>query len=434
MATHHKDSVHQSSLLSLFTAGRGLQLLLLSAVMAAVMMAATALTPLQESMRIALGLTDNEIGLLQGPVRTMPVMLGGIPLGLLVDRHSRLRLILVFCGLIMVGNLLTAVASNFALLVVARCLVGLLTPAVPAAMISMLSDLFPSEQRGRAFMFLSFGGIVGASSAFSLGGTLLTHYDLAPDGWRWTLCWLTIPLALVLLLAVAIREPARTGVVVLKPSIRAAFIELWRYRAIIFALQIGMILVGVVDTAAGIWALPALTRNFGVASEHVSNVIATAFLISGIAGPAAGGFLADLCQRSGGPRRGIAVVSALALLSAPAALFALMPGLISAGALLVLFITLGSAIGLMGVSIAIVVIPNEVRGLYIAGLSAVTAFCTGFGPLLVSLLSGAMGGPLMMGKALTLVCLVISLIGSVVLIFARRHFPDTYKTAAVHGS
>lgn len=423
--THSAPSTadQPSSMAQPMAAGRKLQLLLLSAVATAAVLATATLTPLQEAIRVGLELSDDQIAFLQGPAIALPLAFGGIPVGLLIDRISRVRLIFALTGIGLIGTLLTAMTSNFAMLLAARCLVGLAAPGILMTLTSLIADLYTPEHRGRAYICLSYGGLLGTPAAFAVGGMLMTLYRSDPNGWRWTLCWLSTPLILVLFLIVAMREPTRTGVVVENPSVRTAFRELWRYRSIIMPLQVSMIMVGIVDTASLVWAMPALSRSFNVSPEHVSEIMAVATLVSGVAGPALGGFLADLCQRRGGPHQAISILSGLVFLSAPAGLFAIMSGIVSASILLTVFMTLGSAIALMGTSIATVVIPNELRGLYIASMTAVSApFSTGLAPLAVSMQASAMGGgPAMIQKALALVCVTISLLGAVLLGFARRH-------------
>lgn len=183
-------------------------------------------------------------------------------------------------------------------------------------------------------------------------------------------------------------------------------------------------MVGLVDTASIIWAAPTLARTFSLSSARVGAIMSLALLTAGLAGPLVGGALADLSQRTGGPRRTMACISALSVASAVAGLFAVMPGILSASVSLTVFMTTGIAISVTGAPIGTIVIPNELRGLYMAVLAAVsTPLCLGLAPVLVSLLSGAMGGPDMIGKALSIVCVTTSLASALTFALGRRHFP-----------
>src|SRR6267154_1989062 len=90
------------------TRGRLVQLLLLTMAATAAIYARTALGPLQEAIRAAFTLSDNQIALLQGPALALPLVIAAIPLGLVIDRYSRVRVVFVLTVLNLVGSLATA--------------------------------------------------------------------------------------------------------------------------------------------------------------------------------------------------------------------------------------------------------------------------------------------------------------------------------------
>jgi MFS family permease len=410
---------------------RAWQLILLTSAASAANYAQTALSPLQEAMRTAIGLTDNQMAILQGPAIALPLAIVGIPLGLLIDRRSRALLVVIFMALNLLGSVLTALASSFLALFVARCLVGLAVPGVAMATLSMIADLYAPSQRGRALTVLAIGQVAGMSAAFALGGELLARAEPGPDAWRYAMLEISVPLLVVLVLVLGTREPVRTGIAVSEPSTRASFGELWRYRAVATPLLMGVVMVGLVDSASMIWAAPTLSRDFALRPDRVGTIMATCLLTASLLGPLIGGLLADFCQRTGGPRRTVAAIGGLALLSAPSGLFAVMPGVVSASALLTVFMTIGSAIGVSGAPVSTIVIPNELRGLYMAVTSAVSApLSLGLAPLLVSLLSGHLGGPQMIGRALAILCFTISMLGAALFTFGRRYFPAVPEPAS----
>lgn len=394
-------------------AGRGVQLLLLTVVASAGIFARTTVGPLQESMRIALSLSDNQMALLQGPALVLPLLMATIPLGLAVDRYSRVRLLFIATALNMVATITAALASSFPILFAARSLVGLAAPATAIAAYSLLADLYGEAQRGRATMVVTIGQVGGTSAAFALGGALLGMYGSAPDGWRLAMLWMGGLLAPVVVLTLVIREPPRLGRAIENPSVSEIWPELWRHRSVVATLVAGMAMVNLADGAAMVWAAPTLSRNFGLPPDHVGAIMAMILLASGILGPIIGGPLADLCQRTGGPRRPFFVLSGLALLSAPAGLFGVMSGVASASVALGMFLTIGIATWVMVIAFTIVMIPNELRGLCMTLQFAVGAlFGFGLAPVMVSLLSGAIGGPAMIGNALALVCVPITVLGA----------------------
>ena len=397
------------------------QLLLVTLSASAAMYARTTVSPLQETMRLALCLSDNQMALLQGPALGLPLVLAAVPLGLLIDRHSRARLLVIFTVLNMVGTLFTAFAANFALLFASRCLIGLTSTATGSAAFSLLGDLCSPTHRGRATMIVVVGQYGGIAAAFAAAGSLLALSGSGPDAWRWAIFLLSLPLVPVIFLLFGMREPPRIGVAAAEPTKRKVFVELWRYRAVIAPLLVGLTLVEIALQASLVWAAPALSRTFLLEPHHMGTIMATGLLVSGTLGPVAGGLLADISQRAGGPRRTMAVLSATALLTLVAGLFAVAPGLVSASILLVMFMTIVSTLVVMGTTLLTIVVPNELRGLCITLFAAaVLVFGTGAAPLLVSLLSGAIGGPAMIGKALALVGVVSCVLGALAFAFGRR--------------
>ena len=393
----------------------------------AVVYASSMLGPLQEAIRVDLHLSDNAIAALQGSALGVPMALGSIPLGLLVDRISRATLLRIVVVLALAASAVTALSSSLIMLFAARCIVGLAVATVLVASYALAADLYAPEQRGRATMIVALGENGGAPAAFALGGLLLTMMGAGPEAWRKALLSSTAMLVPVALLVLLLREPPRTGIVVSNPQVREVWPELWAYRGRIAPLLLARIMVWMGDGAVQIWAAPIFARTYGLTPQRIGGIIALGLLASATLGPALGGLLADFCQRRGGPRRTMIALSLVALISAPTALFAIMASSTVAGILLGVFLTLGYVIGVAAVPLGTIVVPGELRGLYIAITIAVSAlFSVALAPLAVSSLSGALGGPAMIGEAMAIVGTVTSLLGSAVFAFGGRHFPTAH--------
>lgn len=398
------------------------QLALLALALSAANYSRTALGPLQEQIRVALGLSDNQIALLQGPAMALPLLICAVPLGILVDRYARNRLLWIFALCSTAGGVLTAAAASFAMLVAARCIAGLAAYATSIVVFSLLADLYSAENRGRATMVVTIGEVAGASAAFAFGGALLTLPGPSHHSWQVALLCLTAPLLPVTLTLLRMREPERTGVVVSRPSARQTCVELWRYRASFAPLLAGKVMVGTAYGAVLIWAAPALSRSFNLSPERVGSILATTLLIGGLSGPVLGGFLADVCQRTGGPARTMLALTGLGLLAALSGCFAILPGPAEASALLIAFMTTVAVTGVTEMTLTTVIVPNELRGLCLSVLVA-TGLIVGVGaaPLTVSLLSGFIGGPVTIGKALCIVCVLTGVLGSITFALAGRY-------------
>jgi MFS family permease len=173
-----------------------------------------------------------------------------------------------------------------------------------------------------------------------------------------------------------------------------------------------------------VWAAPFLARTYHLSADHIGAIMGTVLLVGGLLGPALGGPLVDYCQRRGGPRQAITMMSVLAMLSVPVALFALVPSANGASIALTVFLVLGFAIAAAASAVTIIVFPSEVRGLNL-GISTFVGsiFFVGVAPLAVSVTSNALGGEGMLGEALAIVCASMSLVNAACLFVGRRYFP-----------
>lgn len=413
------------------TSGRGFQLMLLAAAMAAAGYVRTALSPLQEAMRVALSLSDNQMALLQGPVIGIPVVLTAIPLGLFIDRSSRARLLVLLVLLSLVGSALTAFASGFEVLLLARGLAGVSALGIVPVVFSLLADLYPPEQRGRVTTVAIVGQVAGNSAAFALGGALLASAGPAQDGWRSAMMWLTVPLLLISALMWMLREPVRTEVVLKQPSLRAVWQELRQYRAVASALAAGVVLTETGFGAMLIWSAPMLARRFELPPDRIGTIMALGMVVSGVLGPILGGAIADLCQRTGGPHRTMTTLTLFTLLSLPTAFFAFVPGVVASSALLIAAMALMLAIAVMGMALFTIVLPNELRGLCMSMLmAAILFFALAVAPVAVSVLSTPLGGPAAIGDALSIVCVTAALLAAAAFAIGRRYCLPAHAASA----
>lgn len=402
---------------------RWFQLLLLALAAMVGLFGRNALGPLQERISSDLALSDNQMAFLQGPALGIPLLIVLIPLGLAIDRHRRVPFLFGAVLLGVAGMGLTAIAPDFATLVVARGLAGLASPCTAIIAYSLLADLCPPAQRGRATMLVSLGETMGASGSFALGG-LLSDFFSTSHGWRAAMLGMAALVAPIVVAMLFLNEPLRNRTTTRPPPLGTVWPELKRHRGVIATLVVGTTLVNVADGAALVWVNPMLIRNFHLTDAGAGAVMATALLFGGLIGPVVGGFAADLCQRSGGSRRVVLLMIVLALLSLPAGLFPLIPGISGASLALSAFLTIGITMTIVVTAALLVVVPSELRGLCVSLLLATGAiFGLGLAPLLVSLLSGPMGGERAIGNALAVVLALANIVGTGVFVLGLRFFP-----------
>ena len=402
---------------------RGTQLALITCLMVAEGFARTALSPLQDSVRAALMLTDNEMALLQGPALVLPSALLAIPLGALVDRLSRQRLLIVFALLDVLGTAASASARSLMILFAARCVVGLMAFATAVAAISLISDLYPADRRGYATMVATIGEVLGIAAAYGAGGMLLERFEPYGVAWAATMWSFAAILTIAPLAACQIGEPARTDCETVDRHHIHPWHSLWKHRQLFAVLVTGKVTVGAAYGAVLTWAEPALQRSFGLSAVRVGAVMAMSVTIGGVIGPLLGGPLADAGERRGGPRRTVTLLGLVSLLAVPAGTFAIVPNAALAGVLLIAFMIIIATIGVAEMTVTTIVLPNEIRGLALAVLLAAGLILgAGLTPVAVSLLAGRFHTHHAMAESLAITCMTIGAISSFLFLATRHRF------------
>jgi len=384
----------------------------------------------QEAAKAELGLSDVTLGLIQGVGAAVPLVLFSIPIGILVDRWNRMRLMLLFAGLAIGGSLLTAVAANVPTLFVARMMTGLAATGGVTAALSLTADLCAPTQRGRAMLMVTLGKSLGIAGAFALTGWLFGWFA-SGSALFGAVSWRAVHLALAGLAVVAslplllLAEPARQEVAASNHApFRVVAAELWARRAFLLPLFMGQVSVVMADAAAGIWAAPVLSRNFGLSPQQFGGWMGALLLGTGIAGALVGGTLADIGQKSG--RRGGLLIGAVAAaaLGIPAALFPLTGSIPLFALALGTLMLAGTVTGLI-TSVAItVLLPNEVRGLCLGAFIALAGLVGyGMAPPLVGWISQALGGERHLAVSLAAVGIATSIGALIAFALAMRNAP-----------
>src|SRR6201997_3048098 len=117
---------------------------------------------------------------------------------LLATQVGRLRMYETGFAVFVVGSLLCALAWDEASIIAFRIVQGIGGALIMANSGAGIADLYPREQRGRAYGFTSVGWTIGAVLGVVLGGLIVTYVS-----WRW-IFWINVPTG-VLAIAGALR-------------------------------------------------------------------------------------------------------------------------------------------------------------------------------------------------------------------------------------
>ena len=258
---------------------------------------------LAQQLKLDLGLSDFQLGLLQGLAFALLYAFLGLPIGRLAERSSRIRIIavsLIFwsamtaaCGLI----------TTFGQLLLCRVGVGMGEAGSQPATSSLVGDQFPRERRASIMSLIMLGTPVGTFMGAVVGGWVAAQW-----GWRAAFFALGVPgIVLGGLVLVLLREPSR-GLVdglpargVPLPDLRAFARVVARKRALLLVI-LGGSLAGFGMTSISQFLAVYLARTYQLSVAQAGSLYGT---ISGLAlstGLLMGAFGTDWLASRGDPR------------------------------------------------------------------------------------------------------------------------------------
>ncbi|MEU6084396.1 MFS transporter [Streptomyces sp. NPDC047108] len=136
--------------------------------------------------------------------------LGGIPLAWLADRVRRTYLVVTSAGLGACALLGAGLAQNTWQLFAAYIFTGIAAAYSSPVFLSMLTDAYPVEGRGRILSLHAIATPLGQAIGPTLAGSLAALAGAGDQAWRWAYIGLAIPYAvLAVSAAIFLKEPAR---------------------------------------------------------------------------------------------------------------------------------------------------------------------------------------------------------------------------------
>jgi predicted MFS family arabinose efflux permease len=392
---------------------------------------------LQEPIKVEMGLSDAQLGLLSGFSFALVYITAGIPIAYWADRSHRRNII---AGALTIWSGMTALsglAQNYSQLLLARIGVGIGEAGGSPPAHSMISDYYPPERRGTALAIYSTGVHLGVFLGFILGGLISQAY-----GWRIAFMAVGIPgILLAALLVLTVREPPRgrwesASRAAYKPGLKETLVQLSSYRSFWY-LAAGGGLTAFVSYGSGNFAPSFLVRNHDLEIGQVGTILAIFGGGGGMLGTFLGGYLADrLGARDSRWYLWLpAIASTLALpLGLPYLL--LDDTTVAIGFMLLVTIALNTYLG-PSLAITHTLVPPSMRALASAILFFVLNMIgLGLGPLTVGLLSDFYAA-YVGDESLRYAMLTVGLLGSPAVLFfvlAARHLPGDLARSAEHNA
>jgi MFS family permease len=397
-----------------------------------------AIALLVQPIRADLGISDAQMGLLQGFAFGIFYSVFAIPIGWLADRHSRRAVLATGIVLWSAATMLCGLAQGFGQFFLARVGVGIGEASVTPAGSSLIADYFPPGERGRAYGAFMLGSTLGVGLAYFIGAFAIAASgrlrDIAPAwlggvaDWQIVFFLIGMPgLLLAVLVFGTIGEPLRRDRLLAAMTAGARpLLDLIRRNTSTYLIIIGGAALNLIVIYAHLAWFPTLfIRNHGWTAARVSVAFGSAVLPIGIVSAVTAGWLLN-----GLARRGRSDAPLLVML-AHAAFFivfgtavCLAPTAPLAYAAFVV-VTIPAAWTYAAALTALnQITPNELRGQMTGAYTLVTGLVSmGIGAYAVGLLSDEVFvGPQGVGSSLAAVTLACSALSALLLIAGRRAF------------
>lgn len=331
-----------------------------------------------EPIKADLGLSDTQIGYLLGLAFSLFYATMGLPLGYLADRKRRTFLVAAGIAVWSIATAASGLAKNFWHLFIARMSVGAGEATLSPCTMSMISDSFPREKRGRPIAFYTAALSVGAGIASLVSAAVLTWAKSVPEitvpfvgtvaPWQFTFIIVGVPGILVALLMLTMREPPRqrtTGTEV-KPEFNVMLRHVWNRRGVYLSFVSFVCVMTIVAYSQG-WMAPTFERTWGWPAEKYATVNAIVLLAVGPLTVNLAGWLNDSLYTAGRKDAPLLIMIIGVLIIVPTGIIApLMPSPVLAMVILA-FNTVGIAMtSATGVTGLMNITPSEIRGQTVA--------------------------------------------------------------------
>jgi MFS family permease len=344
---------------------------------------------LVDPVRTDLRISDTQISLLQDAAFALFYATAGVPLGRLADVLPRRAVIISGVLAWSASTFACGLAASYGQLFLARLCVGVGEAALLPAALSILADYFPPSRRGTAIGVIIIGASVGSAVANIIGGLMFAavragDFNWVPgiagvSAWRAVFYLISAPGALIALLILTVREPARrapTGLAQ-QASLKEAWGEFAARGAALVPIYGSLALMGISSFAMIAWVPALLSRKYGMTPGQIGPQLGLFCMVGGVIGSLGMGIIGDaLTKRYGKAAR----LGAAAVVALPSALIILIMAGVS---------TFGAA-GSMAVASASVqdVVSGRIRGVAASLVSlAGTMVGMGVAPTLVALLT-----------------------------------------------
>lgn len=357
-----------------------------------------------DPVRADLGISEMQIALLQGFAFSIFYVTVGLPLGAVADAVNRRKLLLAGITVWSAATIAGGFAEGFGSMFASRLFIGVGEAVLGPCAVTMISDLFPPERRGRPMALYVFGSMI----AFGLGSLICgIILDLAPQGvfaglpvigtfapWRIAFVLVGISGVVLLALLATLREPVRTVPAARPDGSKLTFGQglrtMGRDYRVFLPYYAALALFAVGGVVATGWGAVFLTRTFAYDIGTAGKSLGLAQVLWAALGAGVAGFAVDQVGKRYGVAGRMRLAGALTVLALPSALPQFAGNdtmaIIMLGELMFVMAIYGSTM----LSVLSEIAPPSLRGFAVALYAFVMTMIGGsLGPVAVAWLTGS---------------------------------------------
>jgi MFS family permease len=351
-------------------------------------------------LKATFGMSDTDIGALQGLAFGVSYTIAVLPIGRWVDVGNRTRIIALGGFIFSMSAIGSGLSQNYWELFISRVGVGIGEAAMIPAAWSLIADRVPKERLSSALSIYTVGAFIGIGTAYIVGGTVVGWTLHRPSmtlpflgelrSWQLAFIISGMPGLLAALWVLTLPEPARKGVVDrTKPELRQVYrhlVDNWRVFLPLFA---GFSLITLCIHATNSWTAAFLARVHHLPAQMTGLYLGLLTFVFAIGGIISSGRISDRLFRKGHLDAPVLTATILASLAwLPGWLGPLMPNL---GLNLLAFgLREGMVVAIYPLAAASIqlVTPNRLRGQVIAiYMFTISLIGLGLGPTIVGFMS-----------------------------------------------
>jgi MFS family permease len=359
-----------------------------------------------QPLKATLGLSDGQIGMLQGFSFTLCYATAGVVVARLVDRSNRVRLIAVCVAIWACSTALCATAASFSELLVWRAGTAIAEAALSPAVLSLFADMYAPRRLSRATGIFMLGPYIGSGIALTGGGALLgwlgnpgndvlSQFSL--HAWQAVFLCVGLPgLLLSVLVYTTIKEPARRDHCgdpggahsAEAPPFTEVLKELFVRNRFCLPYFLGYACLIMLFYSFTAWFPTVLIRHYTLEASYVGKVTGPLYMLGGIVGVLSAALLARRAREDQQLRAVLKIAACACAVLVPLSLLACTSSFPIAAVSYGLCAFAASIVMALAPLPMQIAIPNRMRGRSIALLVFMTnVIGGGIGPFAVGYLS-----------------------------------------------